>query len=124
MSFIVAYHHMTGVILTATGMTDKEAHINAGLLIYVVVQFLLRTRRASLEALVAVAACEGLNEIFDYLFFAEPRWTDTLGDIAATLTWPIVLFAVSRYRRRRWARAESKRPPQRPEARRMSVARG
>lgn len=101
---IAAYHHMIDAILATTGMTDKEAHFNAGLAIYVGVQYLRRTRRASLDALMTVIACEGLNELLDFLFFGQPRWGDTLGDIAATLAWPVILFAVSRHRRRRWAR--------------------
>ncbi|MFA5967668.1 MAG: hypothetical protein WC816_00230 [Sphingomonas sp.] len=109
MDLAALYHHGTDAVLTLTGMSDKEAHINAGLLIYVGAQCMLRTRRASLQALMAVLACEGANEILDYLFFGDARWADTLGDIGATLAWPVVLFTVSRYRRRRWA-FETARP--------------
>lgn len=102
MDLAALYHHGTDVVLALTGMSDKEAHMNAGLLIYVGAQCVLRTRRASLQALMAVLACEGANEILDYLYFGDARWADTLSDFGATLAWPAALFAVSRYRRRRW----------------------
>ena len=110
MDIAATYHHGIDTFLTVTGMTDKEAHLHVGLAIYVGVQLLLRTRRASFDALIAVAGCELANELMDYFFVGELRVMDTLGDIVATMAWPTVLFMTSRYRRTRWARDAQRAP--------------
>jgi len=104
MSLVTDYHHAIDAVLGVTGFSDKAAHLNVGLALYVGAQFVLRTRRASLRALAFVAGCEFLNEALDLLFFGDPRWADTLSDIAATLAWPTTLFVLSQYRRQRFAR--------------------
>lgn len=103
MRIATAYHHATDAVLTLAGMSDKMAHLNAGLVIYVATQALLRTRRASAKALLAVLACELANEAMDVVFWGELRIGDTIGDIVATLAWPTMLFGLSKYRRRRFA---------------------
>jgi len=103
MRIATVYHHATDAVLTLAGMSDKMAHLNAGLVIYVATQALLRTRRASGKALLAVLACELANEAMDVVFWGELRFADTIGDIVATLAWPTMLFGLSKYRRRRFA---------------------
>ena len=83
--------------------SDTLAHIHAGLAIYVGVQFLLRTRRASFIALNCVFVAELCNEVMDRIVYQSWRWEDTSIDILATFFWPVILYAVSRYRRQRWA---------------------
>lgn len=116
MGLVTDYHHTIEAILAFTGFTDKAAHLNVGLALYVGAQFVLRTRRASLQALAFVAGCELCNETLDLLFFGDPRWADTLSDILATLAWPTTLFLLSRYRRERWARLASRARPKGAEA--------
>ncbi len=116
MSLVTIYHHATDAVLAVTGLTDKAAHLNAGLALYVGAQLALRTRRASLKALVFVAACEGANELLDFLFFGSMRWSDTLGDAAATLIWPACLTGLSHYRRTRWVRTAARQPERRKQS--------
>lgn len=110
MGLVTIYHHATDTILAFIGLTDKEAHLNAGLALYVGAQLTLRTRRASLKALIFVVACETANELLDFLFFGSLRWRDTLCDAAATLMWPVCLALLSSYRRSRWTRTQVRQP--------------
>ncbi|UAK24504.1 hypothetical protein [Sphingomonas nostoxanthinifaciens] len=103
MDWIAAYHRLTELIVGLVGGSDKLAHVHAGLIIYVGAQIVLRTRRANGLALQAVLLAEVLNETADRLFWGSWRWADTAGDMAATLLWPSLLYALSRYRRSRWS---------------------
>lgn len=89
--------------MTDLAGSDTFAHVHAGLAIYVIVQFVLRTRRASLLALQLVCAAELANECINRLQYGSWRLDDTIVDIVATIFWPFVLYAMSRYRRHRWA---------------------
>ena len=102
------YVSLTERVVSLLGGSHSLAHLNAGLLIYVSVQVAARDRRASLIALQAVAGAEFLNEAIEAIHFGSPRWADTLGDVAVTLAWPAILYAVARYRRQRWARETSR----------------
>lgn len=102
MDAVADYHSLIDAILAATGMSDKTAHVHAGLAIFLLAQVVLRTRRGSIDALLAVVLAEALNETMDRLFFGSWRWSDTLGDIVSTLAWPTLLVVASRYRRARW----------------------
>ncbi|WP_336963525.1 hypothetical protein [Sphingobium aquiterrae] len=102
MDFISDYHAMAETAALWMG-SDTVAHINAGLVLYVGAQALFRTRRASIMALHVVIAAEIFNEAIDRLYFGTWRWDDTIKDVFATLFWPTMLYAISRYRRRRWA---------------------
>jgi hypothetical protein len=97
------YVETTTDLLTRTGMTHEMGHLHAGLLIYVGMQMLLRTRRASSIALQAVIGAEIVNEILQRAYYGSWRWPDTLGDVALTVFWPTILYAAARYRRARWA---------------------
>ncbi|WP_419827885.1 hypothetical protein [Sphingomonas sp.] len=97
------YHDLASKLLNWTGMSDRAMHVHVGLGLYVLAQLALRPRRGSFDALVPVIAAELANEAVDRLYFGAWRWDDTLGDIAATLAWPLVLMLVGRVRRWRWA---------------------
>lgn len=117
MSIAATYVALTEWIVSLMGGSHPVAHIHAGLAIYVAVQVVTRDRRASLHALIAVAGMELANEIVEAAYYRSPRWGDTLGDIALTLLWPGILYAVSRFRRQRWtAEAATTRPARRPAA--------
>lgn len=89
-------------LLDSLGMSHPMGHLHAGLGIYVAMQMILRTRRASAIALQAVFGAEMVNEILQRAYYGSWRWEDTLGDIALTMLWPTILYAMSRYRRARW----------------------
>ncbi|HKR91477.1 hypothetical protein [Novosphingobium sp.] len=110
MDLAASYHHVTDQILVLTGWTDKMAHLNAGMAIYVLTQLLLRTRRASLPALAMVAFLELGNEALDALFYGELRVGDSLSDIAYTLCWPAIITFIGMHRRERWNRRREKHP--------------
>ncbi|HEX7874893.1 MAG TPA: hypothetical protein VF475_18415 [Sphingobium sp.] len=98
------YVLFTRDVLDGLGMSHPMAHIHAGLMIYLGVQMLLRTRRASTIALHAVIGAELVNEVLDYSFYGSWRWADTLGDIALTLLWPAAFYLMGKFRRMRWER--------------------
>jgi hypothetical protein len=104
MSISASYVGFTEWIVSCLGNTHVLAHVHAGLVIYVVVQVITRDRRASTLGLICVAGAEFANEIIEAAHYGSMRWGDTLGDVAMTLFWPVVLHSVSRYRRRRWER--------------------
>jgi hypothetical protein len=111
MSLAATYVALTEWIVSLMGGSHSIAHIHAGLAIYVAVQVVTRDRRASLHALIAVAGMELANEIVEAAYYRSPRWGDTLGDIALTLLWPAILYAVSRFRRQRWAAGATRARP-------------
>jgi hypothetical protein len=103
MGLSVTLHDWKEWLVAAFGTTHEMMHVHVGLAIYVAVQMLQGTRRGSMLALNVVVASEVLNELVDR--FAKgwyPR--DTLSDVALTLVWPIVLTAVSQFRRAQWER--------------------
>lgn len=104
MDLATSYHHATDQFLILTGWSDKMAHLNAGMAIYVLTQLMLRTRRASLPALAVVVAMELCNEGLDALFYGELRVADSLMDIAYTIAWPAIITFIGLYRRGRWKR--------------------
>ncbi|WP_293884096.1 hypothetical protein [Sphingomonas sp.] len=103
------YHAMIDTIIATTGLSDTVLHIHAGMAIYLLAQLMLRTRRASLNALTMVFALEAANETMDRLHSGSWNWPNTLSDFAATMFWPLMIVIVGRYRRQRWARMEAHR---------------
>lgn len=108
MDIFAAYVDLINQSLHLIGMTHAMAHVHGGLAIYLGVQTLLRTRRASAIALQAVLGAELVNEILERGYYGSWRWHDTLGDIAMTMLWPTALYLLSRYRRARWEQWQAK----------------
>lgn len=102
METLYAYQAAAHALAQVAG-SDTSAHVHAGLVIYVIVQFALRTRRASVVALQLVCAAELANECVNRLQYGSWRLDDTVVDVAATIFWPLILYSMSRYRRHRWA---------------------
>jgi hypothetical protein len=98
-AFYVAQANMLTEML---GVSHAMMHVHAGLAIYLGAKFVLRTRRASVYALLAVLNAELANELMDYAHYGSLRIDDTLMDIVATLFWPTVDYCVTSYRRKRW----------------------
>lgn len=105
MDLVSSYAQFTQDIVEVTGMSRPMLHVHAGMGIYLLTQFMMRERRSSLLAVVAVAQIEAFNEIMNYLYWGSWRWADTSADIALTLFWPITSYAVGTYRRMRWGQA-------------------
>jgi hypothetical protein len=74
-----------------TGLSDTILHIHAGLAVLMLARVVTRRSLGSLVPLSVVVAAEAFNEIMDRLYYGSWRWTDTLGDIANTLFWPLVI---------------------------------
>lgn len=97
-------------LVSHMGDTHTLAHVQIGLAIYVVVQLVIRDRRASAHGLIYVIGAELANEILEAAHYGSMRWADTVGDVVTTLFWPIILYGVGTYRRRRWVRLNGARP--------------
>jgi len=106
MSPIASYIDLVNWLAQLSGAGHALLHVHIGLAIYVLVQVLMRERRASILALKIVLSLELAHEGVERLYYGSWRWGDTLGDIALTILWPAILTAASLYRRRRWRLAE------------------
>lgn len=104
-----AYHHLVDQTTHALGASHAIMHVHIGLALYLGMQLLLRTRRASFAALHVVFVAELLNECLDWLANQSWNWPDTLSDMLLTLMWPIAITAVGHYRRARWNRVAKTR---------------
>ena len=105
---ISAYAQFTQDIVNCTGMSRPMLHMHAGMAIYLVSQVMLGTRRGSLLAISMVLFVELLNELLNFLHKGRVYWSDTTQDILLTLFWPVMIYAVSRYRRWRWEQGEDR----------------
>lgn len=94
---VALYIDTVNWIAAETGFGDQLLHVHAGLLIFVLAKLVTRRAFASPVPLACVAAAELINEIFDRL--DHGRWMpDTASDVINTLFWPLVIFAVERWR--------------------------
>jgi hypothetical protein len=105
MDLVTAYKNLTDAIELATGLSRPMLHLHAGMTIYLATQLLLGERRGSIVALAMVLVAELGNEALNRLYWGAWRWDDTLADIATTLFWPALCFAISATGRRKWRRA-------------------
>lgn len=104
MDTATSYHALKDQLVVALGQSHSMMHIHAGLALYLGAQFVIGTRRASLQALAIVFWAEMANELLDRLATGSWRWADTLSDVVLTLMWPAAITALSLYRRARWER--------------------
>ena len=102
MDIAALYVAQANDIVEMLGISHATMHVHAGMAIYVSAKFMLRTRRASAYALLTVIHAELLNDLLDFLHYRSLRLDDTLSDIALTLLWPMLDYAVTRHRRKRW----------------------
>jgi hypothetical protein len=91
MKFALAYEHGITWIVRQCPAPDKFAHTYAGLIIWLLAALLLKRPRGSLLPLLVVIAAEVGNECVDRVANGTWMWRDTLGDMAATWFWPVVL---------------------------------
>ena len=81
-----------------TGLPDTIIHVHAGLAVLLVARLVTGRSLGTLIPLSVVVAAEGANEILDRLHYGSWRWSDTLGDIANTLFWPVIICLAVRLR--------------------------
>jgi len=109
MDFLGSYIDLTDGIARWAGTSHEMMHVHCGLALYLGMQVLLRTRRASPLALATVFTAAILHEAAQRLYYGSWRWGDTLGDIVLTTMWPAAITCVGLYRRRRWDAARKAR---------------
>lgn len=90
MSLVHSYHEMAEGIVSKFGV-DKFVHVNAGLLIWCVSAFVTDRSIKDVRNLKIVGFAALANEVMDYLDGTGWTLSDTLGDVAATLFWPVAL---------------------------------
>lgn len=100
MDFAQRYEHGIGWIVAQCPAPDKFAHTYAGLSLWLLAATLSRKPLWSWFPLSVVVCLEVANEVVDRLANGSWRWPDTLGDMAATWFWPIVLGWALRLDRR------------------------
>lgn len=99
MTWTADYHRLGERIVAWTGQTDKFVHVHTGLLVWLLAAILLKRKLSSWTPFAVAAAAEAANEVMDWLFFGQLHRADTIGDIAATLAWPLILtLALRRFR--------------------------
>lgn len=81
-----------------TGMADSLLHVHAGLAVLLLARVIMQRSLATPWPLLVVCVAEAANEVLDRLQYGSWRWSDTLGDVANTLFWPIVLCLALRWR--------------------------
>ncbi|MBO9669411.1 MAG: hypothetical protein J7485_02725 [Sphingobium sp.] len=98
MDLPAAYVATTESLLAALSMSHQLGHLNAGLFIYLGVQYALGARRTNVLPLLAVFLAEFGNETIQAAYYGSWRTADTIADIGWTVFWPCMLFALARYR--------------------------
>lgn len=98
MSFIAFYEDVIDAIVGACPGADKFAHTYAGMAIWVAAALVGRWRLGALPPLLVVFAAEGANEVVDRFAHGSWTWPDTIGDMAATWFWPVMLTLLLRLR--------------------------
>jgi len=98
MDLPAAYVATTESLLATLSMSHQLGHLNAGLFIYLGVQYAFGARRTNLLPLLAVFLAEFGNESIQAAYYGSWRTADTIADIGWTVFWPCMLFALGRYR--------------------------
>jgi len=96
MNFPQTYEHVISWIVRQCPEPDKFAHTYAGLTIWVLSAGLARKSLKSWFPVCMVALLEAANECVDRAANGSWRWHDTLGDVAATLFWPLLITLLLR----------------------------
>ncbi|MBO9601844.1 MAG: hypothetical protein J7496_04970 [Novosphingobium sp.] len=96
MNFPELYESIIAQIVRECPGPDKFAHVFVGLGIWLAAALALRKPFTSTIPPIVVALIEAINEIIDRIAKGSWEWPDTLGDAAATLFWPLLLFAALR----------------------------
>jgi len=103
MDLIASYNTAIDTIAAFADMPRPLLHVHAGMIIYLGAQLFLGTRRGSLVAVLLTVSLAVMHEVMNRLFHGSWRWEDTSKDLVLTMFWPTMCYAVSRFRRWRWA---------------------
>ena len=76
--------------------SDRELHINLGLLVFFLAMILLRKPMQSVWPVLAVILFEAVNEYLGMVLKGSWDWQDTKLDILFTLLWPVLFFLAAR----------------------------
>ena len=106
MDIVNDYNHAINALVHLLHAPRSLLHVHAGMVIYLSCQLMLGTRRGSLVAVAVVLQIELAHELMNRLYHGGWRWPDTIHDIALTLFWPVLCYAVSRLRRWQWTQRE------------------
>lgn len=98
MELVHQYERLISWIVSQCPSPDKFAHTYAGLSIWLLAAMIMRRKLSTPAPFLVVALAEGINEYVDRLAHGSWNWPDTLGDIAATLFWPLAIMLALRLR--------------------------
>ncbi|MDE8652252.1 hypothetical protein PYV00_11060 [Novosphingobium sp. H3SJ31-1] len=94
--FLAWYGGIVEAFTNAAPGKDKFVHLCVGMAIWIEAAIFLGKPLKAWTPLLIVALAEFGNETLDRLTHGSWRWTDTLGDIYATLFWPTLLMGLLR----------------------------
>lgn len=97
MNIPIQYHNLTLWIADATGLSDAELHLHAGLAVLLVARFISGYSIGTFIPFFFVVFAEASNEILDYLAYGW-RAKDVYLDILNTLFWPFIISLAARLR--------------------------
>ncbi len=97
------------VLISNFGACAAFVHMNMGLAVYVLAKLALRTRRASVFALVAVGTCAVLAALGEVIHFRPDRPLWVAAGVVTTIFWPTLEYLVTSHRRQRWQFAQMSR---------------
>ena len=93
---VTGYADAKAGLTELTGASEDLLHVHAGLLIFVAAALLFRKKMRSPVPLLVVFALACLNELLDVLSGGSNDRFEPVVDIANTVFWPTVLFAIAR----------------------------
>ncbi len=102
MQIVTALYHLKVHLESWTGQSHGLLAIHAGLIIYLLCQLAMGTRRGTWLALVIVAIASAFNAVINGLYFGTAHLGEVIGNFILVLLWPALLTATSQYRRWRW----------------------
>jgi len=98
-----SWYQAAKLVLESTlGLSRDALHVHVGLAVFIVAALILRKPPHSSIPLAAVFLAavmgEGLDMRDDLRSLGYWRWKDSVGDVANTVFWPLVLWALARWR--------------------------
>jgi hypothetical protein len=92
--FVINYGLAKVWLINVTGASEPLLHVHAGLLIFVLAAVLLRRRIGSWTPIALVTLLGVGNEIVDCLGPNPTTARESVIDLANTVFWPAILFAI------------------------------
>lgn len=108
---IAAYHQLVDAVVHFTDAPRSLLHLHFGMAIYLGCQVLLGARRATLAAVIVTLLLALAHEMMNRMFHGSWRWEDTWRDLAVSLFWPAMCYAVGSLHHRHRLRQARPRAP-------------